>query len=369
MEGLGTLLNSLRQGESLSKLDLKDAYFFNSNTSQGSKIPEIPSFHPFNEGANNISTPKGLQKCDLSRRLLSHKPLVAGMFENVGDCLASGNAGLSNQLEEVISPSVPTGGVLGVRSRHLSVDDIPTSGKNQQNQLCADLVQRKQCSLWSLSSLIGKLQNASTAILPGPLHFRHMQMTSIRGLVRSFQNYAASVDLPESVLEELRWWSRNLRHWNGKSFVNPNPELDVVIMTDASKMGWGAHCQGVTTQGQWSSIERDQHINVLELRAADLAIRAFTRRWQGQRIRVVMDNTTAVSLITVMGSTRSSRCLVVTQEIWEYVLCHKSTITAQFLPGKQNVLADYQSRVFRDNTNWMLSREIFQALQLLFPNI
>ena len=27
MEGLGTLLNSLRQGESLSKLDLKDAYF------------------------------------------------------------------------------------------------------------------------------------------------------------------------------------------------------------------------------------------------------------------------------------------------------------------------------------------------------
>ena len=91
------------------------------------------SFHPFNEGANNVSTPKGLQKCDLSRRLLSHKPPVAGTFENVGDCLASGNAGLSNQLEGVISPSVPPGGVLGVRSRHLSVDDIPASGKNQQN--------------------------------------------------------------------------------------------------------------------------------------------------------------------------------------------------------------------------------------------
>ena len=151
--------------------------------------------------------------------------------------------------------------------------------------------------------------------------------------------------------------------------VNPNPELDVVITRDASKMGWGAHCQGVTTQGQWSSIERDQHINVLKLRAAHLAIRAFTQRWQGQRIRVVMDNTTAVSLITKMGSTRSSQCLVVTQEIWEYVLCHKSTITAQFLPGKQRVLADNQIRVFRDNSNWMLSREFFQALLVLFPNI
>ena len=233
------------------------------------------SFHRFNEGANNVSTPKGLKKSDLSRRLLSHNPPAAGMFENVGDCLASGNAGLSNQLEEVISPSVPTGGVLGVRSRHLSVDDISTSGKNQQNLAVVCRSGTEKTVLPVVTIIFGRKVTKCLYSHFARSHFRHMQMTSIRGLVRTFHNYTASVDLLESVLEELRWWSRNLKHWNGKSFVNPNPELDVVITMDASQMGWGAHCQGVTTQGQWSSIERDQHINVLELRVADLAIRAF----------------------------------------------------------------------------------------------
>ena len=208
-----------------------------------------------------------------------------------------------------------------------------------------DLLERC-CSLRTLTSLIGKLQNASTAILPAPLHYRFMQMSSIKGLDRNHQSYVVSVDLTGPVLEELRWWVKNLRSWNGKSFINPDPQLDVVITTDASLSGWGAECQGTTTQGQWSEEERTQHISVLELKAAKLALKSFTHLWQGSRVRFRLDNTTAVSQILKMGSSRSVRCLVVTQEIWEHVVLHKSTAIAQHLPGKENVIADQQSRVF-----------------------
>ena len=223
--------------------------------------------------------------------------------------------------------------------------------------LCLHLLERRCCSLRTLASLIWKLQYASTAILPAPLHCRFMQMSSIKGLARNHQSYVASVDLTGPVLEELIWWVWNLRSWNGKSFINPDPQLDVVITTDASLSGWGAECQGTTTQGQWSEEDRTQHINVLELKAAELALKSFTHLWQGSRVQFRLDKTTAASQILKMGSPKSLRCLVVTQEIWEHVLLHKSTAIVQHLPGKENVIADQQSRVFRDSSIWRLDSE------------
>ena len=52
---------------------------------------------------------------------------------------------------------------------------------------------------------------------------------------------------------------------------------DLTIFSDASKKGWGASCQGITTGGQWSSVEKTWHINVLELKAVRLAILSFTK--------------------------------------------------------------------------------------------
>ena len=129
----------------------------------------------------------------------------------------------------------------------------------------------------------------------------------------------------------------------------------------------GAECLGQTTQGRWSQTEMSQHINVLELRAAELALKSFKDLWEGSRVRLRLDNTTAVSQIVKMGSPRSKRCLVVTKEIWEFVLLHGSMITAQHIPGKLNTIADSQSRIFKDSSNWKLCPQVFQSLRKMFP--
>ena len=119
-------------------------------------------------------------------------------------------------------------------------------------------------------------------------------MANIRALAKEQQNYAANLILPESALSELRWWVRNLSTWNEKSFLNPDPELDIVITSDASLLGWGAECLVQPTQGRRSQTEMLQH-NVVELRAAELALKSFKDLWEGSRVRLRLDNTTAVS--------------------------------------------------------------------------
>ena len=48
---------------------------------------------------------------------------------------------------------------------------------------------------------------------------------------------------------------------------------------------------------------------------------------------------------------------------------HGSMITDQHNWGKQNTIADSQSRIYTDNSNWKLCPQIFQGLQKMLPLI
>ena len=49
--------------------------------------------------------------------------------------------------------------------------------------------------------------------------------------------------------------------------------------------------------------------------------------------------------------------------LWMWCLERDITIKAQYLPGVENVRADSESRVMQDRSDWMLNRQIFQAIQ------
>ena len=85
-----------------------------------------------------------------------------------------------------------------------------------------------------------------------------------------------------------------MKIYNGKSLLIVPPDL--IIFSDASKKGWCASCQGITTGGRWSSVEKTWHINVLELEAARLAILSFKKFKKLNSIHQQIDNVTALSL-------------------------------------------------------------------------
>jgi hypothetical protein len=75
--------------------------------------------------------------------------------------------------------------------------------------------------------------------------------------------------------------------------------------SDASLSGWGAVCNGVTTNGSWTLSDNHRHINLLELLGAMFAIQAFLGHSSGILVRLILDNAMAVAYINHGGGTVS----------------------------------------------------------------
>lgn len=142
-------------------------------------------------------------------------------------------------------------------------------------------------------------------------------------------------------IEELNWWLLNLS--NSYNLIHPTP-VDVSANSDASLTGWGGVLDSCSTGGSWTAVEAQQHINYLELLAAFFTLKSFINHLRNKHVKIMIDNTTAVSVINNKGTNHSEQCNEGTHEIW--VLCEKHGIwlTAAYIPGKLNILADKESR-------------------------
>ena len=76
-----------------------------------------------------------------------------------------------------------------------------------------------------------------------------------------------------------------------------------------SNEGWGAHLEPSSTQGLWSPQEKGLHINVLELKAAFLALKRFKDQFQDQTMLVATDNSTVVAYINNKEEHTQQRCV------------------------------------------------------------
>ena len=96
----------------------------------------------------------------------------------------------------------------------------------------------------------GQLTSTIQAVLPAPLHFRHLQEAKNKAL-DLHHTYEHSIPLTTQAKEELVWWKDNLEAWHGKALVSGSPDL--IIETDAYRKGWGAFCMGTSTGGSGPS--------------------------------------------------------------------------------------------------------------------
>ena len=204
------------------------------------------------------------------------------------------------------------------------------------------------------------ISSTAIAVLPEPLHYRHLQHQQIQKLI-CHNSFEEKVQTSVEARKELLWWKENLTLCNGRSLISSPPQI--IISSDASLQGWGASCHGLTTGGPWSMEERKFHINVLELKAAKLAIMSFTLKERDAiSVHIRMDNMAALSYLMKMGGTKNQELTAISKEIWQYLLKRKITITAEYLPGSMNVEADRESRQTRDSSEWKLNPTIFMKL-------
>ena len=236
---------------------------------------------------------------------------------------------------------------------------LPDDKVKSIKSLCRTLLGQQLVSVRDLSQLIGKLTASIQAVFPAPLHYRHLQHLKNQGLAKG-SGYDSCLPLSREAREEIQWWLVHLEAWNGRAILSSPPDL--VIETDASKVGWGAVCQGVRTGGLWSQMEKKLHINCLELLAGSFAVKSFTKNRLCAHVRLRMDNTTAVAYVNRLGGTHSLVLSNLALALWEWAQKNSIMLSAEHYAGHLNTVADWESRHFRDASNWRLHQNVFSSL-------
>ena len=123
--------------------------------------------------------------------------------------------------------------------------------------------------------ILGNFSAAFEGVPYGRLHFRNLEHDKIRSLKKHIGNFDKICTLSSKGVADIKWWRDNI-HSAVKS-LNPHPEIDYIIYTDASNDGWGADDSSVTINGRWNEVERELHINVQEMLAIKLALLSFLK--------------------------------------------------------------------------------------------
>ena len=223
--------------------------------------------------------------------------------------------------------------------------------------MCREKRAQQLCTLKDLAKLIGSLVALFPGVEYGPLHYREMESHKSSELKRHRGDFKKKTALTKTIYQELDWWIDNIQ----SAFKKIDHGLPhICIKTDASKIGWGATCDGKTTQGCWSKAEAGEHINYLELLGAFFGLKSLCEAQKQKHIRIELDNTTAVSYINAMGGMVSLKCNEIAKDIWQWCIARDIWISAAHIPGVMNEEADKASRVFNDRTEWQLDQRVFQ---------
>lgn len=384
MESLQNAIHLIKEGDFMVTIDMKDAYF---------AIPIHTPHRKFlrfiwkNQVFQFAALPFGLSSAPrVFTKVL--KPVIANMRERGIRCLiyiddliivASSVRECNEQARYAVQFLSELGFTVNMEKSHLvpktQVEflgfildskkmEVYLPPKKSQIILTRieELLANTQPTIRQVSSMVGLMQSARWAIMPAVIYCRFLQRDLNCALQESNRDYNLAMTISIDARQELQMWHRNLLNWNGCAMIIPQPT--VVIQTDASTKGWGAVClnTGRKTNGLWSREEKKLHINCLELMTAWFAIQTLVKISPSVHVRLQMDNASAVAYINRQGGTRSHQLNLIAKNIWEWAIYHRIRISAEHLPGIQNVTADSLSRNLNDNLEWSLNQKVYHRL-------
>ena len=212
--------------------------------------------------------------------------------------------------------------------------------------------------------LLGHLASPSHLVPNGQLRMRALQLALSRGWDFRAEDILVPWDPPSR--DNLQWWCTEGRLEEGISLALRSP--DQMFWSDASNLGWGATIEGQFASGVWLEGEVSLSINQRELLAVERGLRALCTCLEGRVVAVFSDNTTAVAYLRKQGGTLSPALSAVAQHILRWAEGLNIILMPQFVPGRNNVVADVLSHPNQVlGSEWMLHQDVFNWLRQRWP--
>lgn len=218
---------------------------------------------------------------------------------------------------------------------------------------------KKKCKIREFAKFIGILGSCCLAFTYGWVHMKDFEREKYLALKANDNNFEAVMVVSNNLMSDLQWWKKNiLTGYNPigiKNFV-------LEIFSDASKSGWGACCRTERTHGFWNDMERNFHINLLELQSSFFGLKCFASHLKNCNILLRIDNTTAIAYINRMGGIQFMKLSSLAKKIWEWCEIRNVWIFASYISSEENNHADFESRRLEPETEFELSNEAFKIL-------
>ena len=382
METPETIRTSLQQGEWVTSVDFKDAYFHipiqeqsrkylrfhvQGRTYQFKALPFGPSTAPMEftvlaKEVKLMAAHKGIRihqylddwlvRARTPQICLHHTRILIKMCQDLG--------WLVNLEKSELEPQQVfnfVGYQFDLRSGR--VRPTPDRWQSLQGKI-QTLFLLPACPVRQFMSLIGLLTATEKQVHLGRLHIRPIQW-HLKNNWRVPESLEKVIPLPRSLHPHLQWWLNESNVLLGQPLHPIQHALQ--IFTDASKEGWGAHLNEFPARGSWSVPESKLHINYLELKAVLLALKEFQNLCTSKIVLVATDNTTVVAYINKEGGMKSGPLCALLWRILTWCSQRQVTLKARHIPGRLNVIADKLSRLNQTiQTEWSLLPDIFQDL-------
>ena len=238
--------------------------------------------------------------------------------------------------------------------------------KQKIMNLANNILSKVVPTIRQISKFLGNITASFEAVPEGRIHYRHIEFDKKVSLKMSYGNYDGPCFLSDGAIEEILWWKHHID--DAFAYIKATPSVDYVVYTDASNEGWGAADKMFPSiNGRWSWEEKLLHINVLELKAIELAILAYVPlQPEVKHLRIKSDNTTAISYVNKQGGTHCMLLNDMAVNIWRICFEWGLHISASHIPGAHNVLADTASREFNDSSEWAIPQQVFNKLVSVF---
>ena len=104
------------------------------------------------------------------------------------------------------------------------------------------------------------------------------------------------------------------------------------------------------------------HINCLELLDAHLAVKYFAKNKINLTIHLKKDSMSALTYINKIRGMISTQLNCLAKELWLWCMEKNVLLKAQYLAGVLNTIADNESRVMKDRSDWMLCPAVFHQI-------
>ena len=389
METVASVLLSVREGDFLASLDLKDAYFQIPIHGSSRKLLRFMSegtVYQFKALCFGLSTaPQVFTRVFAAVSAWAHSRGIR-LLRYLDDwlVLSSSEKKAKESIRELLSLCHTLGIVINENksdlvpsqsAKYLGMTIDTGAGKvfpslarvekflTVAERFCS--MQSPPAQLWQV--ILGHLASLERLVPHGRLRMRSLQWHLKMHWSPESDPPSLPVALPEEARRDLSWWMVRDHLLVGVRFGTPAPDLH--LYSDASSSGWGAHLLDQNVSGVWSAQEKLLHINLLEMKALFLGLQAFQEDVAGHHVTAMCNNSTVVAYVNKRGGTVSRSLCLLTSRLLRWTESFDVHLDARYLPGESNILADVLSRRGQVvGTEWSLHPQVAKALLRAWGN-